>query len=617
MSLKRWSILVVLTAMLMLLAAACKGSDGPAGSQGPAGPAGPAGAAGPAGSAGPTGAAGPAGPAGPAPGVTPLPPATPTPTATPTPRPTPTATPRPTATATPTPAPGLPESVEKLHVVFDSYGRDTLHPWLNPSVNVVNGPWMASLLTLDEAGTVQPLIATEWKAEYGDTPRWMFKIRKDAYFHNGDPITIEDVRLTFLGMMGKIEGWPGASGTVGKLNAAIESVEVEGDWVILNTKGPRPLLCEEILDCGFAHQFVAPSDYILANTPLYFEDNPIGSGPYKIVSQLKGQRIEYERWEDNWADMPYYKKPQARTMIFEQMPAANTRLATLKVGRADIITGVPLALVKDIERDPKLWVKTGPGSGLFMIAFPELDSKVVDMEPTPLSNFKVRKAMALAIDRKAIEETVHFGQYLATNSILHLGAEGWREEVARDLIPYNPAEAKGLLAEAGYPDGFDTRFHYIISGSTPGVDVYVEAVASQWNAIGVRTAVQNWAGLGYADAIRAGRRFPRPIEGWTFGRTLGSVMAARFRENQPTGGYEPPAFTDRTTVLANAIRTEVDPAKRREMAAEIEDIVLENLLVIPGFDAGLVFGLSERVVHYGLRSGSKYTQDWHRVILAD
>ena len=389
MSLKRWSILVVLTAMLMLLAAACKGSDGPAGSQGPAGPAGPAGAAGPAGSAGPTGAAGPAGPAGPAPGVTPLPPATPTPTATPTPRPTPTATPRPRPTATPTPTPTGEQPVR---------GGVVTQPFLEPPHYDLHGSFGDNslvvaninnlLIKLDplEANKIEPDLAESWSIG-ADGKEAVFQLRADVRFHDGHALSCSDVQYSLQRIMNP------PSGMVSILRSnftAVESVECIDERTV-KFLFSQPW-ADALLSIADPYAVIYPEHVARLNDVRgeFMRNTFMGTGAFKFKRRVTGEVVELERNPDYWAEgLPYLDGVVAIPLGRDY----STWLAGLQSGRFDWVNALdsgPVAKRAEAEARGRYTVVSS--ARFLWVNF------IPDMKPgSPWLDIELRRAAALAI----------------------------------------------------------------------------------------------------------------------------------------------------------------------------------------------------------------------------
>src|SRR6266481_8784067 len=278
-----------------------------------------------------------------------------------------------------------------------------------------------------------PCLAESWK-ESPDGLAYEFKLRPNLKFHNGDPFTAEDVKFTF-------HRYKGAAAKL--LHDRVKSVDVLDPLrvrFVLDKPWPDFLLFYASMATGAA--WIVPQKYIEKVGEDGFRRQPVGLGPYRFVRQSPGVELVLEANEQYWR-----KKPSIKTVVFKGVPDRTTRLAMLKTGEADIgylMVGVEAATVK---ADPKLRLASVIPSATWWMEFPE------QWKPTsPWHDRRVRLAANLAIDKQSINDAERLGYSRLTGSIIPSVLEF---ALRIEPYPYDLAQAKRLLSEAGYSNGFD------------------------------------------------------------------------------------------------------------------------------------------------------------------
>ncbi|MBN8910002.1 MAG: ABC transporter substrate-binding protein, partial [Rhodospirillales bacterium] len=229
-----------------------------------------------------------------------------------------------------------------------------------------------------------------------------------------------------------------------------------------------------------------------ATTPDYNSGKAaIGTGPYKLPSVTLGDRAVFEKNETSWwADKIKWQKVNYRIIANDA-----GRIAALESGDVDVIDQVPPRDVATLKGNAKLDVISQPGQRLIYVV-PDVGRKeapfITDnagkpLDKNPLQDVRVRKALSLAINRDALRDRIMDGFSAPTGQVVPDNSVGWVPSIKPD--PYDPAQAKKLLAEAGYPDGFGITLHgpndrYVNDSKL------VEAIAQMWTRIGVKTKVE-------------------------------------------------------------------------------------------------------------------------------
>lgn len=372
--------------------------------------------------------------------------------------------------ASPAMAMGGKPAVDKDTIVF-AIGRDiaSLDAQVDNTGNSDRYAWQLydDLYTFDKTGRLKPQIASSYEVS-SDGLEYRFKLRKDVKFHNGQPLTAADVVYSFQRIV-----TPEVKSTRRPYFAGIfKSAEAVDDYTVLVKLSQRDAI---FMNKVAAFVAIVPKAYAESlSSVAEFSRAPIGAGPYKFVEHVIGQRVTLERF-----DGYYGEKPGIKRLIFKFVPEASSRINALLTGEVDMADGISPNDVARLKQTPGVDVIPVPmGSPLHVRLY-------ADDPNTPLHDRRVRLALNYAIDVKGIiGHVMHgVGKPLSTfiSSFYPIGA-------SKDLAPYgyDPAKARKLLKEAGYPKGFDT---VLLTPSSYPKDV-AEAVAAYWSAVGVRAKVK-------------------------------------------------------------------------------------------------------------------------------
>lgn len=352
-----------------------------------------------------------------------------------------------------------------------------------------------TLYGFDAKGNLEPRVATGVKIS-DDGLRYTFTLRDDVRFHNGVTLTAKDVKFSLERVL-KPE-----TKSTRRPNFApvVESVSAPNDsTVVVQLKKADGAFLNKVA----GYLFLVPKDYTeLLPTPEAFAKAPIGCGPFRFVEQKIGQSLELARFDGYWG-----KKPGIKHLIYHVIPEAASRINALVAGEVDLADSIAPADVARLKQVPVLTVMP------VKIGSPLMVRLYSNVPGTPLNNQKVRIALNLGYDANAIIKNVlhGIGEPMATfvSSVYPYGNDS-----ALKPYPYDPVRAKKLLAEAGYPNGFDTE---IYSASVMPKDV-TEALVAYWSAIGVRAKIKfiDYAAWARLDNTHKGgpmsvTRFPNAI----------------------------------------------------------------------------------------------------------
>ena len=310
-----------------------------------------------------------------------------------------------------------------------------------------------------------PSLAESW-TESPDKLSYEFKLRQGVKFHNGDPFTADDVKFSF-------ERAKGA-----QLKQKVKEVVVVDPHTVrfvLNEVWPDFMTAYGTL--WSAAGWITPKNYFEKVGADEFKKHPIGLGPYKFVSMKPGIELVLEANEEYWRKMPSVKR-----LVYLSVPESTTRLAMLKRGEADIAYLLEGQLAESIKDDPQLKVAFSGGIGTHHLDFFDMwDPK------SPWHDPRVRKAASLAIDRKGLSEAETLGASKPTGNIV---LKSMQYALPIEPDPYDPQQAKKLLAEAGYPNGFDGGDLTPI----PPYNAVGEAAVNYLGAVGIRMNSGRWSG---------------------------------------------------------------------------------------------------------------------------
>jgi len=325
---------------------------------------------------------------------------------------------------------------------------------------------------------IEPLLATSWKTPNPTTIE--FTLRPNVKFHDGSTLTADDVVYTL-----NLASDPNSKVSTPANYNWIEKAEKTGDLAVRVTlKRPTPAALEY-----FALVIpIYPKAYREKVGPEGYAKAPIGAGPYKITKVEPGVSIDFERFDDYWAGSPK-GKPAIKKMSVRFVPDATTEMTELLAGRADWIWNLNPDQFDNVNKLPTL---TAVRKESMRVGFMQLDAAGRTGADNPITKQKVRQAIFHAIDRQAIADKLVTGGSRVPPAPCFPPQFGCDAEAAV-LYDYNPAKAKQLLAEAGYPNGFDVELaSYVLPQWGAAVQNYLQAVGirAKLNQLQVAALIQ-------------------------------------------------------------------------------------------------------------------------------
>src|SRR5213079_2790360 len=320
-----------------------------------------------------------------------------------------------------------------------------------------------------------PSLAESWTVS-ADQRVYEFKRREGLRFHNGDPFTAEDVRFSFHRAKGSK-----------LLHERVREVTVLGpSRVRFHLHEPWPDFMAFYGTIVSGAGWIVPKKYVEQVGPEGFKKAPVGLGPYRFVSHTPGVELVMEAFEGYWRKMPSVKR-----VVFKMVPESTTRVAMLKRGEVDIAYLLEAPQAIEAKRDPNLRLAFSGGIAVFFLDFLDMwDPK------SPWADQRVRLAASLALDRRSLSEAETLG---ASKPAGNFVPRTFEFALPLEPHPYDPARAKKLLAEAGYPNGFDAgEFHQL-----PPYFGLGEAIVGYLGAVGIRTKMRPMERAAYLSALQA------------------------------------------------------------------------------------------------------------------
>jgi len=416
-----------------------------------------------------------------------------------------------------------------------------------------------------------PSLAESW-TQSKDGLTYEFVLRKGAKFHNGEPVTAADVKFSF-------ERYRGAGAKL--LKERVREVQiVDPGRVRFVLKEPWPDFMTFYGTSATGSGWIVPKAYVEKVGDDGFKRAPIGAGPFKFVSFDPGVELVMEAYEGYWRKVPNLKR-----LVYRSLPEETTRAAALKKGEVDIAYLLTGPVAEDVQRTPgfKL-VAPRESQGTFWLDLPDQwDPK------SPWHDRRVRQAASHAIDRQALNQAETLGFSKPTGSLIPRPLE-----FSRFFEPdaFDPPKAKRLLAEAGYPSGFDAGELY----PWPPYFSMGEALAQYLGAVGIRTRIRTMERAAMTTAWRE-RKLKNVIVGITgAGGNAATRLDAYVSRN---GIYTAGVMPDVEDLFQRQAR-ETDVKKREALIHQIQQILYDRLTHIPIYELAFIWGVGPRVEEPGI-----------------
>ena len=394
-----------------------------------------------------------------------------------------------------------------------------------------------------------------------------FILRKGVTFHNGDALTAADVKFSF-------DRYRGASATL--LKQKVAAVEIpDPARVRFRLKQPWPDFMTFFATPATGAAWIVPKKYVEKVGDEGFKKHPVGAGPYRFVSFKPGIELVLEAYDGYWR-----KPPVVKTLVFKVIPDDATRLAALRRGEVDVAYGLTGPLAEEVRRSPGFRLKSAEIPVSLWLVFTDQDSP-----KSPWHDQRVRLAANLAIDREAINQASYLGLGRVSASFVPQALEFyWKPP------PYahDPARARQLLAEAGYPSGFDAG--ELTSEAFAGTGVG-EPVVNDLGRVGIRLKLRLLERAAFLKQ-HAERTLKHVV---LAGSGAPGNAATRLEQYAVTGGLYAYGGLPEVDGLFRAQATEMNPRVRRQILDKMQQIIHDRAMFAPVIEYAYLVSIGPRV----------------------
>jgi len=429
------------------------------------------------------------------------------------------------------------------------------------------------LVTYDAQGHLKPDLAESYEILTPTTIR--FHLRSGVKFSNGEPFDAAAVKYTIESITG-----PGARSPQRAFLAAVDHVNVV-----------NPLTADLVLKQPAARSTLRTLTYWGEIMPPKFSEQmgdkftaAAGTGPFRLVEWRPGERVVLEARPDYWG-----QKPSLRRLVFRIIPEAGTRTAALESGDIAFAYNFPIDQIRRIGSNPNITVLSRPTVRLVYVAF--------RVDRTPLGDPRVRRAIALGIDRDAINRTLLDYRGRIANTVIAPAVFGYDKDLK--LLPYNPGEARRLLTEAGIHAGTPLSFGSVNGRVVQDLQVG-QVVAAYLQALGftVKFDAPEF-GTFSRETFKADSKYDLYLISWsTNSLEADFTMTPNFHESYSTRTMY---RNHEVSQLIDEARATVDDAKASQLYAQIQERVMQDLPWVPLYYNPDVVAMSKRIRNFSLR----------------
>jgi len=415
-----------------------------------------------------------------------------------------------------------------------------------------------------------------------------FVLRKGAKFHNGDPVTTEDVKFSF-------DRYHGAANEM--IKSRVAAVETpDANHVRFRLKNPWPDFLTFYATASAAG-WIVPKKYVEKVGDEGFKKAPVGAGPYKFVSFNPGLELVLEAFDDYWR-----KPPSVKRLVMKVIPDETTRLAALKLGEVDIAYSIRGELAEELRKTPGLTLKPAVVQGTFCLYFPDqFDPK------SPWHDARVRKAASLALDRKGSNDALTLGYALVSGNPIVPNNYDFFWQPPEPV--YDPEQAKKLLAEAGFPSGFDAGDYYCDSSYANIGEVMLDNLS----AVGIRAKLRPIERAAFVKAYAA-KQYKNIIQA---GPGAFGNAATRMEMQVVKGGIFTYGTYPDLDELYQQQAVELDRKKREALLHKMQQQIYERTIYAPIWQLAFLNGIGPRVADssFGKIAGFPYTAPYEELAI--
>jgi peptide/nickel transport system substrate-binding protein len=453
-------------------------------------------------------------------------------------------------------------------VIAQGVDATTMDPhmrWDTPAINIAMNIFDFLLIRSPEL-KIEPFLATSYRLVNDTT--WELTLRQGVKFHNGEEFNADAVKFSLERL----------ADPKNKLQQTalqiIDRVDIINEFrVQIITKRPFPYLDAQLTNVGA----VIPPKYFQEKGQAYISTHPVGTGAYKLVRWLKDDQLELEANPNYWRGLPRIKRA-----IFRPIPEDTSRVAGLQTQELDIIVNIPPNLAGLMNWKGRSVVSKIPSARTIFLG-------LENTKGGPTADVRVRRAIALAIDQDKIIKNILEGNAVRLASPLSKYQFGYDPSIKAD--EYNPVQAKKLLAEAGYPNGFDLTIHSPSGRYLKDKEV-VEAITGDLRKVGIKASMKVLEWGTYMTQLYARNLGPAYLLGWG-GLTFDAdgTFYPLFRTGQALSHFSSP----RLDGLLEQARVSMDKQKRLKLYAEASQVFKEEVPCPFVYQQVDIYGVSERL----------------------
>ena len=426
-----------------------------------------------------------------------------------------------------------------------------------------------------------PGLATKWEFLDNNT-KLRFTLREGVKFHNGEPFNAEAVKFTFDRLLGD-EGKKGPQQS--NYNAIEKVVVVNANTVDFLLKNPDPVLLTKLAGYG---AMIVPPKYITEKGSAYFGANPVGTGPFKFTEYKPKVSLSFERNASYWGGAP-----KLDNLVYRFITEPATQAAELQAGRIDVANQIPLAMIDTLKKDTKLAVQSMDGPVALAMRY--------NTQRGIMKNKEVRKALTMAVDRDAIIRSILLGNAKPIASFQ--GTLSFGNDPALKPLPFNPAQAKAMLAKAGVKPG--TQIQIDFRGSDSNFREVAQAVASYLQGVGIVASLKPYdTNVLLNDIIPAGKTgemWQNQWGGWTF--DYDNTAYSMYYTKQRWNPFDDDA---KLNALLHTQRNTWDQAARKTTLQQIARYVADEALEMPLYSLNTIYGLNKRAKNLALPADGRF-----------
>jgi peptide/nickel transport system substrate-binding protein len=455
---------------------------------------------------------------------------------------------------------------------------DTMNQSETPASNLAINIW-DTLVERDGNLKIVPALAAELPKNVAPAV-WEVKLRKGVKFTNGEDFNAESVKFSLERVAhGKLRG--------SSFFAPIDRVEIVDPYTVrIHTKKPWPTLIPAMT---FNQASMYPPKAYAGKDSAAISKEPIGTGPYKFVRWSKDEEIVLEANANYWRGAPKIK-----TVVFRPIPDDAVRVAALQNGEIDVAVNIPPHLAAIIDRHPKIFLTTAPSIRTIQLMFYthqfDKDHKLVGAYQGPSADKRLRQAITYAVNVDEIIKGVLDGKAVPVATMLttmHFGFDPALKPVKQDL-----GKAKKLMAEAGFPNGFELTVHGPQGRYVRDKEV-LEAVGGQLTKAGIKTTVRTYEFVNYLNnMVYVHKAGPVWLIGWgTPTIDAETIYVPLFRSGNVLANYHNEDFNR----MVDEAQTIMDEKKRADQYHRINKLWIEDAAAAPLYQQIDLYGANKRI----------------------